>query len=799
MATALEIKLLEKHWLKRVVWRTTSATAIFACVLTAWHFHGLQDIRSWLIIGAFALLQVFANYYIAEFRLFGTALFYGSAFLTLNFIGPLLPVENGLVYIYPLLAISAIVTLRDRVRLYSVIIAGLCSFLLYMWIEGASVLNPDVIANPELNFICATISLSAGLLAILGYSKMWKAKQVKISQKYAELKSFVNFVNESPLPLMRINTEGDILLTNSSAKALLAREDGSGINYPPGCSQVVIDAFQSNESRTLKTKSNGKTLQLVITPNRERGYVNLYGEDITEMEKAAEKVYELRNAVDQLADGVAIYNKEGNYEYVNASFATILGYGHSGQLVDKNWAVITSKAWNDQFAENIAPNLQLERVWRGEAACVKLDGSHLDGYITLTKVPNGKTVVYLRDYTEIKTYQNDLIDAKELAEEAAKAKAEFLATMSHEIRTPMNGVLGMASLLADTDLNVTQKEYLETILYSGDQLMSIINEILDFSKLEAGKMELNESRIHPVVLVEKALQMATHQASMQNNLLTSHVDHKVPRTIMADGPRLMQIINNLINNALKFTQNGKVHIELSAEKGSEFREHIICISITDSGIGIAKEKLRELFDAFTQADSSTTRQYGGTGLGLSICKRLSEMMGGFIEVESELGEGSTFTLKFPALSIPNDDGREEEFQYRHFDSKLGETYPLKVLVAEDNFINQRLAEQVFRSMGYEIDLAENGVLALEACKKEHYDIVFMDIHMPEMDGIEATRRILSEINNPPRIVALSANVMEESQQECDEVGMQGFVQKPFKLDDIAKVLVDVGSAVRKAS
>lgn len=799
MSTILEDKLLKKHWLQQLVWRSTSMVILCMAIATSVHFYGWGDVKIWLLIAAFAMIQIVANAYIAQYRLFGSLMFYGSTFLFLNFMGPLSPVENGLAYTYPLLAVSAVVTLKHHHRMLFVLGFGLVSFVFYMLNAGSGMGAGTVIFNPMLNFFCVTFCSFVAIFHVMFYAQMWKIKQIEVSKKYRQLKSFVNFVNESPLPLMRINTEGEILLMNHAATTLLANEDQTGINYPPGCSQMIIDAFRENTTKNLKTQINNKTLQLVITPNRKQGYVNLYGEDITTIETAMQRITELRNAIDQLADGVAIFNKHGQFEYVNASFASILGYRHSAQLLDKKWTLMCNPVWLRHFDENISPNLQLERVWRGEASCIKLDGSHLDAYITMTKVPGNKTVCYLKDYTQIKKYQTELIEARDQAEEAAKAKSEFLATMSHEIRTPMNGVLGMASLLSETDMNVTQREYVDTIQFSGDQLMNIINEILDFSKLEAGKMELHENRVHPTHLIEKAMRIATHQASVRNNIMTSHVDHTVPGTILTDGARLTQIINNLINNALKFTKNGNVSIELTATKGSEFRQHHISVKVRDTGIGISPEKLDQLFDAFTQADSSTTRQYGGTGLGLSICKHLIEMMGGTIEVESELGVGSTFTLNFTSFSIPNDDGREDEFQYRFFEQGLSTKYPMSILVAEDNFINQKLAEQVFYSMGYEIDTADNGKEAVDACLAKDYDIVFMDIHMPELDGIEATKLILSQQKNPPKIVALSANILEESQKECRNAGMEGFIQKPFKLDDIAQMLIQSSPKIKKAS
>jgi CheY-like chemotaxis protein len=346
----------------------------------------------------------------------------------------------------------------------------------------------------------------------------------------------------------------------------------------------------------------------------------------------------------------------------------------------------------------------------------------------------------------------------------------------------------MANLMAGTELRPEQKEYVDTILHSGVNLMAIINEILDFSKIEAGKMELEEQKISSKRLVRNVMKLSSHGASIRNNTLTSKIGHNVPLFFLADRGRISQVLNNLLSNAIKFTKSGRVSMEMTAKPTENEREFMIYFEVKDTGIGIPIEKIDTLFEPFTQADNSTTRRFGGTGLGLAICNRLAKLMGGEITIESAPGQGSCFTFTFVTIGIPGEESEEKEPEIMPLDRHLAQKHPLEILIAEDNFINQKLAQQVFSQMGYEVDLVDNGLLALEATVNKKYDLIFMDLHMPEMDGIEATNAIRSSNETPPYIVALTANVIAESRQACLESGMCDFVQKPFKPSDVERVI-----------
>lgn len=422
------------------------------------------------------------------------------------------------------------------------------------------------------------------------------------------------------------------------------------------------------------------------------------------------------------------------------------------------------------------------------------NGESLQTDLTFIRLPGSRTVCYIKDNTKIKKYQSDLINAKGAAEAAKKAKSEFLATMSHEIRTPMNGVLGIATLLANSELDETQFEYVDTIQHSGENLLSIINEILDFSKIEARKMEIANTKMSLRKLLKNALSLTTHCASIRNNTITTNIGTDVPTFILGDYGRITQIVNNLLSNAIKFTESGTVDVNITSVKTENLREHKIKIAVKDSGIGIPLEKQAALFTPFTQADSSTSRRYGGTGLGLTICKRLAELMNGDISVVSSPEIGSTFIFEFISIEIPGAEDEEKLIDTTStIDTTLGEQYPLNILVAEDNFINQKLAQQLLERMGYEVVLAQNGLEALEASQNQVFDLIFMDIHMPEMDGFQATKAIRKDSTcGTPYIVALTANVINESETQCQEAGMDHFIQKPFKLSEIHDVLELIG-------
>ena len=507
--------------------------------------------------------------------------------------------------------------------------------------------------------------------------------------------------------------------------------------------------------------------------------------DITSQRESETRFTEL---FETLQEGVYFCDSEGKLLDVNPALVRMLGYSHREELIGNTIGNLYFEMPSDllpvrqrtHFSNSITREITLRRKDGTPVICI--DNSNTMGSPGSPMVRHQGTLV---DITARKNSELELQKAKEAAEAANVAKSAFLAHISHEIRTPINAVLGMTELTLDTNLNAEQREYLTMVRDSGKSLLALINDILDFSKIEAGKLDLEITKFSLRDGINEVIKIFGVRAKQNGLRLSSSIAPDVRDALLGDPGRLRQILSNLLDNALKFTKQGGIAIRIESE--SQTAEDVcLHFCVEDSGIGIPREKQQLIFEAFAQADNSTTRKYGGTGLGLSICSRLVTVMGGKIWVESEAGEGSVFhfTARF-ALQ-----GQTSRRMYSRTASSKSPTQPLDslrrrklhILIVEDNPINQLLAERLIAKRNDTMVVVNSGHEALAILENQEFDLILMDIQMPEMSGIEVTAAIREKEKGTDRhtpIIATTASAMQEDQDRCFEVGMDAYLAKPI--------------------
>jgi len=404
----------------------------------------------------------------------------------------------------------------------------------------------------------------------------------------------------------------------------------------------------------------------------------------------------------------------------------------------------------------------------------------------------GKVTLFVNLYKQRKSLEQEIEKRKEAEEEmklardqareAAKAKQLFLSTMSHEIRTPLNAIVNTAKLLKEENPRPDQLEDIEILEFSAENLLHLINDILDFSKIDSGKIEFESIEFEMRKLMNGVHQSFDYQATQKEINLEFIVNQDVPDVIIGDSARLSQILINLIGNAIKFTDKGKVLVEanLLSSKGNDVE---LVLRVSDTGIGIPDDKIQFIFESFTQASSSTTRKYGGTGLGLAITKKLVEMQGGSIDIKSKVGQGSVFTVTMPFVRSEKDHLDEDMLMKTTFQSLAG----LRVMVVEDNLVNQKIVSKFLMKWDVNVDVAENGRIAVEKTRNNKYDLILMDLHMPEMNGYDATleiRKMEGNQNKDLPIIALTASAFIEDRERIYTYGMSGYIIKPFNPSEL---------------
>ncbi|QHW33617.1 PAS domain S-box protein [Paenibacillus rhizovicinus] len=467
-------------------------------------------------------------------------------------------------------------------------------------------------------------------------------------------------------------------------------------------------------------------------------------------------------------DAVISFDLQGNIINANAVAEKMTGYGIEADLIGMALANLIGQANVDRI---LAKALHDDTVELEIDAVVTKSGETIEVLTSIAPIFVHKQNIgfYLicKDISE----QKKLVYAKESAEATNKAKSEFLAMMSHEIRTPMNGVIGMTDLLLDSDLDEEHKAYVEIIRKSGEALLSIINDILDLSKIEAGVTELQEATFDLRLCFKDSLSVVSSMAEDKNLELSYTINHDVPEYISGDVERLRQVLLNLLSNAVKFTSSGKVAVIVKKTAG---QHPLLAFTVTDTGIGIPQARLEEIFEPFAQLDSFMSRKHEGTGLGLSISRKIVGMMGGEIWAESDGMSGSAlhFTIQYHEATFDSADS---------LPATPAIAGRANILIAEDDAINTLVLQKMLEKMGHRVSVAVNGEEVIEAALREPYDLIFMDVHMPIVNGLEATRTIKERLSPDkcPRIVAVTANALKGDREDCLAAGMDDYITKPI--------------------
>ncbi|MCC7363869.1 MAG: PAS domain S-box protein [Dehalococcoidia bacterium] len=486
-----------------------------------------------------------------------------------------------------------------------------------------------------------------------------------------------------------------------------------------------------------------------------------------------------REVVESIKEVIFRTDAEGLWTFLNPAWTEVTGFPVE-DTIGKSFLGYVHEDDRERNLAYFGPLLRLEKPYcRHEVRYNHVDGGFrwIEVYARVVFNEAGEvvgTTGTLMDVTERVKGEEQLRLAKEAAEAATVAKSRFLANMSHEIRTPMNAVIGMTELLLDSDLSPDQREFAETLRDSGRGLLAIINDILDLSKVEAGKMDVATTPFDPVELVQSAVGVLASQAQSKGIQLSHEAPEPLP-LVIGDPGKVRQVLLNLAGNAVKFTERGSVVCAIrGVEEGGGLR---LEFEVRDTGIGIPPDKIDSIFESFTQVDPSDTRVFGGTGLGLAICEGLVALMGGTIAVQSQLGEGSTFTV---ALELPLADG-DASTQPTPAAAAPAPDLGLRILLAEDNVTNQKVARRMLERWGCEVDAVDSGLAAVDAVERGRYDLVLMDMHMPELGGIEATEAIRAQearSGGHVPIVAMTASALSEDRDACIAAGMDAFISKP---------------------
>ncbi len=618
-----------------------------------------------------------------------------------------------------------------------------------------------------------------------------------------------------------LSLEGDVLEISPSVENMLAYKKESILNQPLFTNKEDEKQFlrKMNEKGIVSDfeiylrKENGQTIPTSFTckylydqdeqPKKIIGTIR----NITERKQAEEVIRHseerYRILAENSSDMISKHNWDRTYLYVSPACFKLLGYKTEELIGFSAYQFI-----HPDDVENIRKNhiLLLENKTNSFIESYRIrkkDGTYLWFETNNQVIYNQNTnlvqeiVCVSRDITERKD-KEELLKAKEVAERANKTKSEFLANMSHEIRNPLNAIIGMSSTLGKTSMDDDQKKYLSSITIASRNLLSILNDILDFSKIEANKIELFYGNFNLSDVLKDAISPFKSQAESKDISLEYSISDNTPLKLYGDDKKIVQILNNLLSNAIKFTNKGYVKVEVDAYNRKN--DHaIFTFSVEDTGVGVRQEDIPKMFESFTQLDSSAKKEYQGTGLGLSIVKSLVELMNGKVNFESEFGRGSKVTFEIPAIfsgTATDDPMQNIPETFNNSNNKTVTEKKTKILVAEDDAINQLYLSGFLKAQGWMVDSAANGLIALEKFKNNNYDLILMDGQMPKMDGFETTMKIREleqqeKVEKPVPIIAITGYAIPGDRDRFINAGMDDYVSKPIDENKLLKIIHDL--------
>ncbi|MES2616354.1 MAG: PAS domain-containing protein [Bacteroidota bacterium] len=583
-------------------------------------------------------------------------------------------------------------------------------------------------------------------------------------------------------------------------KRTLELNNELGINLTPGFETFVAKAnkgiVDTNEWTFIRKDQSRITVLLSVSTLRDNegnilGHLGI-ARDITESIQSRSQVKLFEEIVRNMTTGLLVWqleevNNNDDFRLIMTNDAAINTLperkDYTGGIMTEVFPSTKQSPMLDMY-KGIVSNNQPIQIPEYKAS-ISIPEQH---YYSITAFPlqNKRVGVLFHDITTLKHIEAELREAKSLAEQSMLAKDQFLANMSHEIRTPMNAIVGFTDLLLQTNTNSEQKEYLDSVKLAGENLLGIINDILDFSKIESGKLSIEDRPFKLKPMLQHIYSLLNIKAMDKLLGFNINLDLELPEVVSGDSLRLQQVLINLAGNAIKFTEKGQV--DIAAKVISKNNQHYtIRFSVKDSGIGIKDEMKSLVFERFTQANNEIHRQYGGTGLGLSISRNLIQLMGGELQMNSEFGKGSEFYFELNFKKV-------DDVGIKKLDKILNFNLPVKkvhVLLFEDNTLNQQLAKKVLSKFGFEITLAENGKIGIDKLKEQSFDIILMDLQMPEIDGYQATEIIRNELKLKTPIIAMTAHSLVGEKEKCIAVGMDDFISKPFKQEDLYEVLTNL--------